>query len=179
MTTPIESTSESPTTTAAPRRPTEADVRLLAFAQSVELSARDLYRLAVAAGAGGQQNPSIAAIAAHHDAYSQAISALIGTRAPQTRDETLFELLKSSFDTKADSMARAAHELENTLVATHQSLLASLDGTEGAALIASVLIVEARHSAAMAAIAGLSPTRNADAFLTTPAVQPLSPTANA
>ncbi len=179
MTTPIESTSESPTTTAAPRRPTAADTQLLGFAQTVELAARDLYGLAVAAGAGGQQNPSLAAIAAHHDAYAQAISAVIGTEAPQTRDENLFTMLSSSFDTKADSMARAAHDLENTLVATHQSLLASLDGTEGAALIASIMIVEARHSAAMAVLAGLSPTRDADAFFTTPAVQPLSPTANA
>lgn len=179
MTTPIESTSESPPTTAAPRRPTQADTRLLGFAQTVELAARDLYRLAVAAGAGGQQLPSLAAIAAHHDSYAQAISAVIGTSAPQTRDENVFQLLRSSFETKSDSMARAAHDLENTLVATHQSLLAALDGTEGAALVASIMITEARHSAAMASLAGLSPTRDADAFFTTPAVQPLSPSANA
>jgi hypothetical protein len=179
VTTPIESTTESPSTTAAPRRPTSADTELLGFAQTLELAARDLYDLAVAAGAGGNQLPSLAAIAAHHDAYAQAISAVIGTSAPQTRDEALFSSLRSSFDTKADSMARAAHDLENTLVATHQSLLAALDGTEGAALIASILIVEARHSAAMASLAGLSPTRDADAFFTTPAVQPLAPTPNA
>lgn len=176
MTTPIESTSESPTTTAAPRRPTAADAQLLGFAQTVELAARDLYRLAVEAGAGGQQLPSLAAIAAHHDAYAQAISAVIGTSAPQQRDEALFTALRSLFASKADSMARAAHDLENTLVATHQSLLAQLDGTEGSALIASILIVEARHSAALAVLAGLSPTGDADAFFRTPAVQPLTPT---
>lgn len=179
MTTPIESTSESPTTTAPPRRPTAADAELLGFAQTVELAARDLYRLAVAAGAGGQQLPSLAAIAAHHDAYAQAISAVIGTAAPQKRDEGLYSALSGAFDTKTDSMVRAAHDLENTLVTTHRSLLAQLDGIEGAALIASILIVEARHSAALASLAGLSPTRDADAFLTTPAVQPLTPTPNA
>jgi hypothetical protein len=179
VTTPIESTSEAPSTTAAPRRPTAADAQLLGFAQTVELAARDLYRLAVEAGAGGQQLPSIAAIAAHHDAYAQAISAVIGTSAPQQRDEALFSALSSSFDTKANSMAVAGHSLENTLVATHQSLLAQLDGTEGSALIASIMIVEARHSAALAVLAGLSPTRDADAFFTTPAVQPLTPTPNA
>lgn len=177
MTTPIESTSESTVSTAPPRRPTAADTQLLGFAQSVELAARDLYRLAVAAGAGGKQQPSIAAIAAHHDAYAQAISAVIGTEAPQKRDEALFTSLRGAFDTKRESMARTAHDLENVLVATHRSLLAALDGTEGAALVASIMIVEARHSAALAALAGLSPTRDADAFFTTPAVQPLTPIA--
>jgi len=176
VTTPIESTSETSTTTAAPRRPTAADAQLLGFAQTVELAARDLYRLAVEAGAGGQQLPSLAAIAAHHDAYAQAISAVIGTSAPQERDEALFTSLRGSFDTKSDSMARAGHDLENILVATHRSLLAQLDGTEGSALIASILIVEARHSAALAVLAGLSPTNSPDAFFTTPAVQPLTPT---
>lgn len=179
MTTPIESTSESPSTTRAPRRPTSADTDLLGFAQTVELTARDLYRVAVEAGAGGPHLASLAAIAAHHDAYAQAISAVIGRSAPQQRNESLFDTLRSAFDTKADSMALAAHDLENLLVATHTSLLASLDGTEGAALIASILIVEARHSAALAAIAGLSPTANIDAFLSTPAVTPLTPTTNA
>lgn len=178
MTTPIESTSESPASTAPPRRPSAQDIELLGFAQTVELAARDLYRLAVDAGAGGQQQPSVAAIAAHHDAYAQAISALIGTNAPQQRDEGLFTALRGAFDTKAESMALAAHDLENLLVVTHRSLLGTLDGTEGAALIASIAIIEARHSAAMAALAGLSPTDDADAFLTTPAVQPLSPTPN-
>lgn len=178
VTTAIESTSDSPTTTAAPRRPTEADRKLLGFAQTVELTARDLYRLAVEAGAGGEQRASLAAIAAHHDAYSQAVSAVIGTSAPQQRDEPLFALLKSSFDSKSDSAIKAAHDLENTLVATHRSLLSQLDGTEGASLIASVMIVEARHSAALAAMAGLSPARDLDTFLTTPPVSPLAPTLN-
>lgn len=179
MTTPIESPTDSPSTTAAPRRPTAADTDLLGFAQTVELAARDLYRLAVEQGAGGNQLPSLAAIAAHHDAYAQAISAVIGTEAPQERDENLFGTLRAAFDTKADSVARAGHDLENLLVVTHQSLLAALDGTEGAALVASIMNIEARHSAALAVLAGLSPTREPDAFFTTPAVQPLSPTPNA
>lgn len=177
MTTPNSSSSASSTTTLAPRRPSEADLERLGFAQSIELAARDLYALAVEAGAGGQQHPSLAAIAAHHDAYAQAISALIGRSAPQSRDEGLYQSLRSAFSTKSSAMATAAHSLENTLVTTHRALLAELDGTEGAALIASILIVEARHSVALASIAGLTPTRDADAFFVTPPVQPLSPIA--
>lgn len=158
-----------------PRRPTEADVALLAYAQSVEYAARDLYRQAIDAGAGDEHLASLVAIAAHHDAYAQAISALIGTSAPQDRDENLFRSVSTKFRGSTKQVALAAHELENTLVVTHESLLAELDGTEGSALIASILITEARHATALAAIAGLSPIADIDAYLVTPDLVPLDP----
>ena len=172
MTTPSES---SATTTTPPRRPTDADVALLAYAQSVEYAARDLYDAAIAAGAGDEHLASLVAIAAHHDAYAQAISATIGTSAPQSRDDALFQTLRPRFGANTRQMALAAHELENLLVVTHRSLLASLDGTEGSALVASIMITEARHAAALATIAGLSPVADIDAYLVTPEIQPLSP----
>lgn len=172
MTTPTQSTAA---TTTPPRRPTEADVALLAYAQSVECTARDLYRQAIDAGAGDEHLASLVAIAAHHDAYAQAISAVIGKSAPQERDENLFRSASAQFRGNTNQMALAAHELENTLVVTHQSLLAELDGIEGSALIASILITEARHATALAAIAGLSPIADIDAYLVTPDLAPLSP----
>ena len=63
-------------------------------------------------------------------------------------------------------------------MATHRSLLESLEGTEGAALVASVMIAEARHVVALAALAGLSPASDTDAYLTIPAdIVALSPEA--
>jgi len=156
----------SPDTTTPPRRPTAGDIELLAVAQSLELTARDLYRAAVSAGVGGDHEASLACMGAHHDMASQSISAVIGGEAPQTRNDDLFEALESEFT--GSDVALAAHGLENSLVATHKALLGELDGSEGSALIASVLIVEARHAAALAAVAGLSPVDDADAFLVTP-----------
>ncbi|MFM8563621.1 MAG: ferritin-like domain-containing protein [Acidimicrobiia bacterium] len=163
--------------TTPPRRPTASDIELLAFAQSAELTARDLYAQALAAGAGDDHVASIAALTAHHDAYAQSLSALLGTNAPQTRDEALFTALKSGFGATTSTMALAAHGLENTLVVTHSDLLGRLDGTEGAALVAAIVIGESRHCAAMAALAGKSPVDDIDLFITTSAVESLAPQA--
>jgi len=163
--------------TTPPRRPTSSDIELLGFAQSAELTARDLYLAALAAGAGDDQVASIAALAAHHDAYAQSLSALLGTDAPQTRNEELFSSLESGFGSNTMSMALAAHELENTLVVTHTDLLEQLDGTEGAALVASILIGESRHCAALAALAGKSPVDDINLFITTSDVASLAPQA--
>lgn len=175
MTTSTDSNPATTSTTTPPRRPTEADVALLGFAQSAELAARDLYRRAIDAGSGGDQVASLVAMAAHHDAYAQAISATIGTAAPQTRNEVLFQLFSQRFGGNTTQTALAAHELENQLVVTHLSLLENLDGTEGSALVASILITEARHTVALATLAGLSPISDNDAFLVTPDLAPLSP----
>ncbi|MFM8945818.1 MAG: ferritin-like domain-containing protein [Actinomycetota bacterium] len=161
-------------TTSPPRRPSDADIELLAYAQQAELAARDLYHAALENGAAGDQPGSVAALAAHHDAASQAISSMIGRNAPQNRLDSLFTSFKPSFS--GSSFATSAHQLENTLVATHQSLLGNLEGTEGAALVASVMIAEARHVVALAAMAGLSPASDTDAYLTVPAdIVALSP----
>ena len=48
-----EPTSAPPT---APGRPTDADVTLLGFAQQLELTARDLYQLAIDEGAAGSED---------------------------------------------------------------------------------------------------------------------------
>lgn len=163
-------------TTSPPRRPTAADSALLGFAQQAELAARDLYQAAVTADAGGTHTPSVAALAAHHDAASQAISALIGRDAPQARLDEVFDAYENQFTGDTETFALAAHELENTLLTTHLSLLDALEGTDGAALVSSVVIAEARHVSALAAMAGLSPIADIDAFLVTPAdIAPLSP----
>lgn len=182
------------TTTTPPARPTPADTELLVFAQQVELAAAALYEAAiaddlVAIAAGGTPQTvfddttrsNLDALRLHHQAYSQSISALIGSTATNQADQALYDQLLPEFQRRdATAVLLAAHDLENTLVATHTELLRVLDGTNAAALVASVQIVEARHAAALASMAGLSPATDADAFLETPdTAEPLSPSASA
>jgi len=67
----------------------------------------------------------------------------------------------------------ALRELENTLVSTHVSLVGTLEGTEGSALVASILTIQARHAAALALLGGRA---LADALSNTAA--PLAPGAS-
>ena len=152
----------------SPVRPTAADTELLASAQATALAVRDLYQAAVAAGAGGEHVACLVSIAAHHDAYAQSISSLIGRAAPQARDSKVFSSNKADFGSDTMATALAAHALENSLVAAHTELIGELVGTEGAALIASMVIIEARHVVALAAIAGKSAIDDTDLFLVTP-----------
>lgn len=153
--------------TTPPRRPTDGDIALLQIVQQVELAARDLYALALE-GADGDAANTFAGLHAHHDMYSQSISSQIGRDAPQTRDDDLYSSLKSGFD------AAAGWELENRLVVTHTELLGSIEGTEPAALIASIIVGESRHVVALAALAGKSPVDDIDDFLVTPDVDSLA-----
>jgi hypothetical protein len=152
----------------SPVRPTAADTELLASAQATALAVRDLYQAAVAAGAGGEHVACLVSIAAHHDAYAQSISSLIGRAAPQARDSEVFSNNEADFGSDTMATALAAHALENSLVAAHTALIGELESTEGAALIASMVIIEARHVVALATIAGKSPIDDTDLFLVTP-----------
>ena len=152
----------------SPVRPTPADTVLLASAQATALAMRDLYQAAVGAGAGGEHVACLVSIAAHHDAYAQTISSLIGRAAPQARDSDVFSANEADFGSDTMAAALAAHALENSLVAAHTEVIGMLEGTEGAALIASMVIIEARHVVALAAIAGKSPIADTDLFLVTP-----------
>ena len=142
------------TTTTPPKRPTDDDVTLLGFAQSVELAARQLYDVALATkGFDDNQRAVIATIRESHDAYAAALSGMLGREAPQSVNP-IFDDLESSFGGDASAVLGAAYGFESTAVATHTDILRSLQGTDGAALIASILIVEARHGTVLAHLAG-------------------------
>ena len=142
------------TTTAPPKRPTDDDVALLGFAQSVEIAARQLYDVALGTkGFDDNQRAVVATIRESHDAYAAALSGMLGREAPQTVNP-IFDDLESSFGGDASAVLGAAYAFESTAVATHTDILRSLQGTDGAALIASILIVEARHGTVLAHLAG-------------------------
>lgn len=149
-----ESTTASTTTTTPPKRPSGDDVALLGFSQSVELAARNLYDVALAANAfDDNQRAVLATIRESHDAYAASLSGMLGRNAPQVVNPA-FDDVRSTFTGDVASVLQAAYGLESTAVATHTAILGELQGTDGALLIASILIVEARHGTVLAYLAG-------------------------
>jgi|CXWL01.1.fsa_nt_gi hypothetical protein len=156
----------APTTTAPPQRPTGDDVALLQFAQSVELAVVELY--GVALGSNGLGDGLLALLTetrATHVAYAQSLSAMLGTDATGATATEVIEAGRAAFATGNDhDVATAAHDLEAVAVATHTELLGLLLGTDAASLVASILIVEARHSLVFGKLAGIN---DLDALLLT------------
>jgi hypothetical protein len=150
-------TAGTTTTTAPPLRPTDADVALLGFAQQVEITAAALYDQALAKVKWTpEQQVVVATIRQAHVAYAQRISATLGRQAPNTKSADLFTKLSPSFTGDSTAVLTAAWKLESAAVATHLDLLAKLQGINGGALVASILVTEARHCTILADLASLS-----------------------
>lgn len=147
--------SATPPTTEPPERPTDGDVTLLAFAQQVELTARDLYQTALDEGAAGDEDRVLQTCQANHQAAADSLSALLGTAAPGTADDLLYEQWVDRFaSSDLQAVAMAGYELENTLVVSHTELVGALEGLEGATTIAAVLIMQARMCTVLADLSG-------------------------
>lgn len=144
------------TTTAPPKRPTEEDTELLAFAQTVELAALELYEAAVAAGGlSVEQGQVLDTVLEAHRAFANAWSALLGRAASGTTNEVVVADRRGDFSsTSVDARLRAAYELESALVSTYHDIVGQLRGTDGAALTAAILIAAARHGTVLADVAG-------------------------
>lgn len=151
-TTTPATTPPATTTTASPKRPTADDISLLGFAQTVELAAGALYDVALQLdGFDTNQRAVLAAIREAHRAYAASLSAMLGRAAPQSVNP-VFDTLKSSFGGDPAGALKAAYALESTAVATHTDIIGKLVATDGANLIASILIVEARHGTVLASM---------------------------
>ncbi len=142
------------TTTAPPKRPNDADLDLLRFAQAAEITAQSLYTTALATGLGDVTASVVARVRDAHQAFGEALAADIGRTAPGAPDASLLAELESSFSGSQQSIVEAAVELENVLVVTHTELVGQLQGIDGSKLIASMIIAEARHAVAFADLAG-------------------------
>jgi len=149
---PTTAAAPATTTTLPPKRPTTSDLVFLNYAESVELAAMNLYQASIDAGA---KDDLITMLAANHRGYGDLIRGILGTRSVGIPDKSLYDERLSGFKVgDLETLAPAAYDLESTLVATHTALLAKLEGTDGAADIASILIVEARQAAVLADAAG-------------------------
>ena len=151
---PSDTTPATTTTTTPPKRPTNDDVALLGFAQTIELAARNLYDVALATNQfDDNERAVLATIRESHEAYATSLSGELGRNAPQEINP-IFDDLKSSFGGDKASVLDAAYGIESTAVATHTEILSQLQGTDGASLVASILIVEARHGTVLASLNG-------------------------
>jgi hypothetical protein len=151
---PADTAAATTTTTSPPKRPTDKDVTLLGFAQTIELAARNLYDVALATkDFDANERAVLATIRESHEAYATSLSAELGRQAPQEVNP-IFDDLRSSFSGDKSSVLDAAYSLESTAVATHIEILAELQGTDDASLLASILIVEARHGTVLAYLNG-------------------------
>ena len=130
-----------------PKQPTDADLVMLNEAQSAELAVRDLYDAALRAGAFSDVQVSVLELFRnHHTAYAQALNGILGKSAINKRNESLYSSNSDLVTSSATSLP-TLQSLENILVATHTTIVGSLIGLDAVALIASILIVEARHAA--------------------------------
>jgi hypothetical protein len=134
-----------------PQRPTDADIEVLAALQQIELSVLALYDQAIAlSGWPAAQAAVVTTFRESHAAYAQAIGALLGGDAPGEADQALVDRFATDFGRTPTKAMEAAVELESALVATHLAALGLLEGTDGAALVASIQIAEARHTTVLA-----------------------------
>jgi hypothetical protein len=170
---PTDSTAAATTTTSAPpKRPTDDDVSLLGFAQSVEIAAFRLYEQALANdGFDDDDRAVLATIHDAHQAYASSLSGFLGREAPNEVNP-LYDDVKSSFTGDRSSVLDAAYKLESTTVATNINILNELQGTDGAALLASILIVEAEHGTVIAYLNG---STDLDELLVDPEADALTP----
>lgn len=146
------------TTTAPPKRPTTDDVTLLATAQQVELAATKLYSDAITNVKGWSDDQAAVMVAMReaHLAFANSLSGLLGKPAPGTPLEAVLTAAGPGFQGDPTSVIKAAADLESTAVATHTDVLSKLQGVNGAALIASIQIAEARHTTVLRDLAGSS-----------------------
>jgi hypothetical protein len=169
---PTDSSSAATTTTAPQKRPTENDVTLLGFAQSIEIAAFRLYDEALATDVFDDNDRAVlATIREAHQAYAGAYSGFLGRDAPQETNP-MYDEVKSSFTGDRSSILDAAYTLESTAVATNIQTLGQLEGTDGAGLTASILIVEARHGTVIAYLNGAT---DLDELLVDPEAAALTP----
>ena len=157
---------------APPKMPTNSDKQLLDFALSAELSVHDLYVNAIDSGMlSADDKLMMQLFSDHHKAYAQSLNGLLGKAASNTRNEALYSTYAGQL-TSAQAMSRVLQSVENTMVATHTDILSSLEGLDGATLVASIITVEARH----AAVFGTLPNSNLSSALNS-AASSLAPNA--
>lgn len=120
------------------------DLALARFAISLELTARDLWDVTIAAGARHEIYP---VIRENHESYAQILAGITGISADQP-NVAVFDALVAGFSTDTPSIV--GYDLESVAAATHLDLLARVTDVEIAQAMASIAAVESRHAAVIA-----------------------------
>lgn len=137
---------------------TPSDQEFLGWAQSLELAAVAAYDIAIKSGKLSAPVMSVAAtFRAHHLDHAEAASAASAKFAKSVANATVVAQLGPAF-TNARSEAdllTAAYELENIAAATYLTAIGKISGSSPAALIASILPIEARHATVLGRVLDL------------------------
>ena len=127
-----------------------SDIKLLAFAHTLELTTRDTYAAAVARKSlSDDERALLEQFHANHVAYEQSLNGLLSKNAVAKRDDAIY----ASFGAKlseAQNIWLALLEIENIMIASHTKAIETIESAKVAALVASMITVEARHAAILA-----------------------------
>ena len=127
-----------------------SDIKLLAFAHTLELTTRDIYIVVVARKSlSDDERALLEQFHANHVAYEQSLNGLLSKNAVTKRDDAIY----ASFSTKlseAQNIWLALLEIENIMIASHTKAIETIESAKVAALVASMITVEARHAAILA-----------------------------
>jgi rubrerythrin len=138
------------TTTTIAVHPTDDDLTLLAFAQSVELVAVAAYQSAI--DSKKLTDATVAEVAmifqGHHREHAAAFAALAGKAAQDRPNQKLLDAFAPKFKAAADQTAllELAYDLENAAASTYLYALGVVQATEPAKLVGSILPIEADHA---------------------------------
>lgn len=128
----------------------QTDTKLLAFAQTLELTTRDVYVNVVGRKSlGDDERALLEQFHAHHVAYEQTLNGLLSKNAANKRDEVIYESFVAKLF-EAQNIWSALLEIENTMIASHTKAIETIESAKVAALLASMITVEARHAAILA-----------------------------
>lgn len=128
----------------------QTDIKLLAFAQTLELTTRDVYVNVVGRKSlGDDERALLEQFHAHHVAYEQTLNGLLSKNAANKRDEVIYESFVAKLF-EAQNIWSALLEIENTMIASHTKAIETIESAKVAALLASMITVEARHAAILA-----------------------------
>lgn len=141
-----------------PKGPTADDIELLAAANRLEITLREVYDDAISGVSGwtDQQAAVMVAMREAHEEFANALSGALGSDAPGERSEVVYAQLRNAAKGSPADVIVAMWGVESAAVATHLAVLGQLEGTNGAALTASIQVAEARHCTILADLAGIT-----------------------
>lgn len=142
---------ESSSTTTPPNRDA-SDNDALNAGINRESQMAATYAAAVAKTTDADDKAALLLIHDHHVAYAQSLKGYLG-RVAVAGSQTPLASPSGSFSQIASQLAA----LEDETVSIHTGILAGVKGINAASLIASIITVEARHSAALELVAGATP----------------------
>ena len=127
-----------------------SDTKLLAFAQTLELTTRDIYATVLTRKSlSDDESALLEQFHAHHVAYEQTLNGLLSKNALNKPDEAIYESFKAKLS-EAQNIWVALLEIENIMIASHTKAIETIESAKVAALVASIITVEARHAAILA-----------------------------